>query len=98
MSLNDTVKKIAKNYLESLNLADVLYATVTQINPLEVNVDQRLSLDEDFLIIPEHLTEYKVTIQAQEITIRRGLELGDKVILLRQQGGLNFVIMGRQSE
>jgi hypothetical protein len=95
MSLNETVKKITKNYLESVKLTDVILATVTKINPLEVNVDQRLSLDEDFLIVPEHMTEYKVTVGAQELTIRRGLEVGDKVILLQQQGGLNFVIIGR---
>ncbi|MGG1597606.1 DUF2577 domain-containing protein [Paenibacillus naphthalenovorans] len=95
MSLNDTVKKIARNYLESVKLTDVVLAEVTKINPLEVNVDQRLPLDEDFLMVPEHMTEYKVMVGSQEVIIRRGLEVGDKVILVRQQGGLNFVIVGR---
>lgn len=98
MSLNDKVKKITENYLSSLKLTDTLFATVTRINPLEVNVDQRYPLEEDFLVVPEHLKEYKLTIEGTEYTIRRGLEIGDKVILLRQQGGLNFIVLGRLIE
>ncbi|SDJ92852.1 DUF2577 domain-containing protein [Paenibacillus naphthalenovorans] len=98
MSLNDRVKKITRGYLGSVKLSDVMFAEVTKVNPLEVNADQRLPLDEDFLIIPEHMTEYKIMVGAQEVTVRRGLEVGDKVILIRQQGGLNFVIVGRLTE
>jgi hypothetical protein len=95
MSLNDTVKRIAAGYIGSLKLSDAVFGTVQQINPLEVNVDQRLTLDEDFLVVPEHLTEHKVTVGGQEIPIRRGLEIGDKIVMVRQHGGLNFVVVGR---
>lgn len=95
MSLNDSVKLIARGYIESLKLADVVFATVTRAQPLEVSVDQRYTLEADFLVVPEHLTEYRLTIDGSEVVIRRGLETGDKVILLRQQGGLHFVVAGR---
>lgn len=98
MSINDNVKAIAKGYVDSLKLADVMYGTVSSMDPLLVLADQRLELDEDFLLVPEHLTEYKVTIGGAEVLIRRGLEAGDKVILIRQQGALNFYVAGRLTE
>lgn len=98
MSINDNVKAIAKGYVESLKLADVMYGTVQSTNPLLVLADQRLELDEDFLIVPDHLTEYKVTVGGTEILIYRGLSVGDKIVLIRQQGALNFYVAGRLAE
>lgn len=98
MSINDNVKAIAKGYVESLKLADVMYGAVQSINPLLVLADQRLELDGDFLLVPEHLTEYKLTIGGSEVLIRRGLAAGDKVVLIRQQGALNYYVAGRLVE
>ncbi|MFC3802721.1 DUF2577 domain-containing protein [Cohnella sp. GCM10012308] len=98
MSINDNVKALAKGYIESLKLADVMYGVVSTVDPLLVLADQRLELDEDFLLVPEHLTEYKVTIGGTEVLIRRALEAGDKVVLIRQQGALNFYVAGRLVE
>jgi hypothetical protein len=89
------MKRIALETIAATMPPSILYGRVTQINPLVVSADQRLTLPEDFLIVPEHLTEHKITIDITEYTIRRGLEIGDSVILLRQQGGLNYIILGR---
>ncbi|TCM93132.1 uncharacterized protein DUF2577 [Paenibacillus sp. BK033] len=81
MSINDQVKKIVKEYLSSIQPVAVMYGSVTNTNPLEVNVDQRLTFTADFLIIPEH--------------IGTSLEPGAKLILLREAGGEKFVAIGR---
>jgi hypothetical protein len=71
------------------------FGTVTGTSPLEVNVDQRFTLGEAFLIVPEHLTEYKLTIGETEYEIRKGLQAGDIVLLLRVQGGQQYIILDR---
>jgi len=94
-SINDLVKRIVRDFLNSAQLADVLYGTVTASNPLAVTVDQRFTLTADFLIVPEHLTEYRLTIEGIDYEIRRGLGVGDRVILIRASGGRKYVISGR---
>lgn len=95
MSLVDLIKQASLGAVEAANPVAVLFGTVTKTNPLEVNVDQRFTLTNEFLIVPEQLTEYRVTINGQNIIIRRGLQTGDKVLLLRMQGGHRYVILDR---
>ncbi|MOA66783.1 hypothetical protein D3C78_1936650 [compost metagenome] len=59
----------------------VLFGRVSSLNPLEVIVDQRLPLTEDFLIILEQ--------------IGSKLALEDTVLLLRVQGGQRYVVWDR---
>lgn len=86
-----------------------MFGTVTKAYPLEVNVDQRFTIDADFLIVPESLTPYEISLQhnhttdtgttgdalTQPVVIRRGLQVGDKVVLLRMQGGQKYLILDR---
>jgi hypothetical protein len=98
MSLNSLVKRIVKDYLYSAQLADTAYGTVKSSNPLEVTVDQRFTLPVDFLVVPEHMTAYSITVGGQKFEIRRGLEAGDRVVLVRSSGGGKYVIVGRLTE
>lgn len=95
MRLVDLIKQASLGAVEAANPVAVLFGTVTKTNPLEVNVDQRFTLTNEFLIVPEQLTEYRVTINGQNVIIRRGLNVGDKVLLLRMQGGYRYVILDR---
>jgi hypothetical protein len=68
-------------------------------------VDQRFILDADFLIVPESLTRMELDLSHTHgsggqgltipVVIRPGLEAGDKVILLRVQGGQQFLILDK---
>jgi hypothetical protein len=91
----EAIKKAAMDALEASNPVAVMFGKVTRTNPLEVNVDQRFTLDKNFLVVSETLTEYRVQIGSSEYTIRPGLQLGDSVILLRVQGGQKFLIVDR---
>lgn len=90
-----TIKQAALDALEASKPVAVMTGTVTKTNPLEVNVDQRFTLDADFLIVPESLTRYTITIGNSEYVIRSGLQAGDRVILLRVQGGQKFLILDK---
>lgn len=151
MALEDTLRELAQVANSATNPVNVLFGTVTKINPLEVNVDQRFTLDEDFLIVTERLTRYEIDLKhhhtfdggvtsnalptpldlkhkhmiddvatsealldpidlrhnhtfgggvtgdalPDKIVIREGLKVGDAVLLLRVQGGQQYVVWDR---
>lgn len=91
----NTIKQAALDAIEASKPVTVMTGTVIKISPLEVNVDQRFTLDADFLIVPESLTRYTLTIGSNEYVIRPGLQVGDRVILLRVQGGQKYLILDK---
>lgn len=104
----DQIKRAALAAIDASNPVSVMTGTVTNLNPLEVNVDQRFTIDADFLIVPESLQRYEIDLKhnhaysggdtedaLDKIVIRSGLELNDKVLLLRIQGGQQFVIFDK---
>ncbi|GAC42270.1 DUF2577 domain-containing protein [Paenibacillus popilliae] len=90
-----TLKKAAMDAVLASNPAAMMFGEVTSTNPLEVLVDQRFTLPADFLILPESLTEHKVMVNGQETVIGRMLKAGDKLLLLRMQGGQQYLILDR---
>lgn len=91
----NTIKQAAMEVFEASKPVAVMTGTVTKIDPLEVNVDQRLPLDADLLIVPETLTRYTIQIGNTEYVIRPGLQVSDRVILLRVQGGQEYLILDK---
>lgn len=59
----NAIKQAALDAFEAANTVAVLFGTVTNTNPLEVNVDQRFTLTEDFLICTERITPYTQNMQ-----------------------------------
>lgn len=82
MGMLEIIKKASTGAVDASNPVAVLYGTITKINPLEVNVDQRFILTEDFFVLPESVT-------------KKSLEPGDKLLLLRVQGGQSYVVLDR---
>ncbi|WP_175598064.1 DUF2577 domain-containing protein [Paenibacillus luteus] len=96
MALLDSIKKAGAAAHAAGNPMAVMIGKVTKINPLEVNVDQRFTLTEDFLIVPESLTRFEAVLPSSEkLLIRSGLEAGDAVLMLRVQGGQQFVVLDK---
>jgi hypothetical protein len=91
----EAIKRAATEAVAAAGPVIVQLGSVTQINPLKVLVDNRLELTEDLFIMPEYLTEQKITIGTEEYEIRRALTAGDKLLLIRMQGGQRYVIMDR---
>ncbi len=91
----DAIKQAAMAALAASNPVVIMFGTVTKTNPLEVIVDQRFTLDADFLIQTESIKELKVTVGGVEYVIRRGLQEGDQLALLRLQGGQQYLILDR---
>lgn len=109
MSLLDIMKRASIGAVESNNPVTILFGNVIRINPLEVNVHQRFTLTEDFLVVPESLTRYELDLKhnhstsegptgevlPEKIVIREGLQVGDRVLLIRVQGGQQYVVLDK---
>lgn len=83
MALLDIIKAAGLGAVDAGNPVAVLFGTVKQTNPLEVLVDQRLTLTEDLLVLLERA---------------KVLDANDTVALLRVQGGQQFVVLDRVVE
>ncbi|WP_339295929.1 DUF2577 domain-containing protein [Paenibacillus sp. FSL W7-1279] len=114
----DIIKKAAVEAVGAGNPVAIQFGTVISLSPLEVRLDQRLTLSEAFLIVPESLTRYEIDLHhtheytddsgtgsstkktepalpVKPIVIRKGLAVGDAVILLRLQGGQKYLVLDK---
>ncbi|MBE1444187.1 DUF2577 domain-containing protein [Paenibacillus sp. OAS669] len=113
MRLLDLIKQAGADAVHAGYPVSIFTGNVTQVNPLEVSFDpQREPLTEDFLLVPESLTPLQLDLKhthsinggkteealAEPIVIRKGLEAGDVVLLLRMQGGLKFIVLDKVVE
>lgn len=103
MGMIEIMKKAGMDAFGASNPVNILFGEVLSIEDFKIKVDQKLILDKDFFIIPERLTEYEVDLKHNhgsddalgKLVIREGLKQGDKVLLLRVQGGQQYVILDK---
>lgn len=81
---------------------DLVYGTVIDTSPLQIQISQTLILTDDFVTLGEHCTKHKVKMtyndrtsnndekRTETVTIDESLQKGDGVILIRQDGGQEF--------
>lgn len=112
-----------------------MFGTVTSTSPLEIQIDQKLTLTQDYLILTKAVLDHEVDIEVNHFTgqsalvgygpwdtkhdhpdagigeinpnhrhqysgrkkikIFNGLQVGEKVILIRLQGGQKYVVLDR---
>lgn len=97
--LVEVVKRAAMESMENAQLCDLRYGEVVSISPLKVKVTNQFTIPSSLLVIPEHLTNHTVSVsidfETKQMTINNALKLGDKVALLRRQGGQSYFILDR---
>ena len=108
--LEDIIKQMALNAMDASDPAKVMYGNVVAVQPLQIRIDQKIVLTEDFLVLSRSVTNYTVKADVNwnkdmphshelsgqyEITINNGLAVGDTVILLRVQGGQKYVVLDK---
>ncbi|KWX80333.1 hypothetical protein AMQ84_04185 [Paenibacillus riograndensis] len=91
----DIIKKASLGAVGSTNPVAFSYGTVTGTDPLQIQVDQRFILSGAALVLPESVMESKLEWDGKEIVLRRGLEKGDRVLMVRVQGGQSYVVLDR---
>lgn len=97
-SLCDAIKRMSVEAVKAGAPADITSGEVKSISPLIITVGT-LDLAENFFMIPQRLTDYQVNIEAPEwsgtITVKNSLNIGDKVILAKADGGQKYAVIDR---
>lgn len=78
-NLLKVIKNIALEAVQATKPVIWLYGTVTRTSPLEISLETKLKLDRDFI----EFGSFK----------NANFGTGDKLILLRQQGGQRFLCL-----
>ena len=90
---------ISINAIENAKPVNLVFGKVSSISPLNINVENKLKLGKEQLLLSKNLSNYSVEIEIEgekrQIKIYNALESGDEVILLRMQGGQKYLILDR---
>ncbi len=120
MDIAKAIRTIASQQMNASAMSDIVFGKVVSASPLAVQIDQKLTVDSDHLMLTGSVEERtipatlsgsssgSISIEGSEyrpyrcnitdtgnITLRRGLAVGEKVIMLRQGGGQMYVILDR---
>lgn len=66
--LNETMKKLALQAIEESSPTAILFGEVTGTDPLEITIDQKLKLTEEFLILTSSVRDHKVYMTVNHST------------------------------
>lgn len=136
-------KKTAVEAMDAAKPANICFGTVESVEPLRINVEQKMILGSAQLTLSRNVTDFSVHVTTdwqteshaqetgqeeqgetelggtpehshkfkiqgggggshdhkisgkKEITLHNALSVGEKVMLLRQQGGQNYIVLDR---
>ena len=86
----ELVKKAALEAYEASYPVKVLFGRVASAAPLAVRIDQKHTIPQEFLTVAAG------TRRIQDV--QPGLQAGDKVVLLRMQGGQRYILLDKVVE
>lgn len=102
MNLLESIKTASIDAINASKPVEIVYGIVLSIEPLKINLEQKLTLSKSFLIVPEEFTDRKINIviddEEKEIEIKSALKVDDKLILARVQGGQKYLVLSRLAE
>lgn len=99
-NLTALIKRAALEAVDAGKPSQIAYGKVINEKPLQVKVSEKLILTSEVLIVPEYLTEHEVTLKTApdieiKYTVMNALKVGDQVVMLRNRGGQQYLIIDR---
>ncbi len=121
VQLLQLIKKAAQDVINENVPAGICIGIVTAVDPLEIQLENKLPLSADFLLLTKNTCEWSVDMDVNHKTelaaggsgdaqyashlhgyvgrktylVHNGLAVGDKVILMREEGGQRYVVLDR---
>nr|DAK23906.1 MAG TPA: Protein of unknown function (DUF2577) [Caudoviricetes sp.] len=76
------------------------FGKVIKVDPIEIWIDQKLTVPEQALILTSQVSNYSVEVDVLEggkrnLTFNQKLKVGEKVILIRVDGGQKYIVLDR---
>lgn len=98
-NLVELIQRIARRAIEESQPTAVVFGTVVSASPLKINIEQKLTLESAHLVLTNNVKDHDVDITLEgnrrKYTIHKNLKNGEKVILLRQQGGQKYIVLDK---
>jgi len=90
--LTALISKIAHRAIESHKPSGVYFGKVTSVSPIQITIDAKHVLTEEFIILGRYVTEFStdLTIHGQ---LWHGLRVNDELLLVREQGGQRYAVI-----
>lgn len=66
--LLQVIKSVARDQYDALKPSDVTFGTVISVSPLEINIDQRMTLPAEFFILTKAVLDHYVDITVSHVT------------------------------
>lgn len=112
LNMVEIIKQAALEANEATKPMAIVFGTVISEKPLQIDIELKQPLDEDFLILTNAVMNYNVSMSVSHQTessdghthnylgtkafkVLNGLKKGEKVILLRVQGGQKYIVLDR---
>lgn len=93
------IKRIAMDAVRASKPCDYEIGTVTRTSPLVIKKSNEIEIDEDFLHLAESVTDHEIELEINNITqkykVNNALKVGEKVLMIRKNGGQEFMIVDR---
>lgn len=97
--LLNAIKKTSTNATSQGKPTTITFGTVVSINPLSIYIEDKITLSESMLITMSNLTVKTGTLTIGDddysVTFDNSLKTGDKVVLMRMQGGQKYLILDK---
>ena len=78
---------------------NVCFGKVTSASPLQILVEQKITLGTAQLVLTRNVTDYEMRITGdtgqKTVKVHNALAAGEKVLLMRIQGGQKYVVVDR---
>ena len=97
--LINILKKISQGAEEASAPCNILYGKVTNENPVEITIEQKLVLTKEFLFLTKNVVDYKTYITEgnvkKEVILHNALKLGETAILIQKRGGQDYIVIDK---
>lgn len=87
---------VSNKATQSNKVTDLVYGEVISTSPLQIKVDSRYIITEDFLLLSGLCIQKTMDDTPSGIVLWRGLQTGDTVRMLRVQNGQLFYVLDRE--
>ena len=96
MELIEQLQTAIKNCVSAMDMLDIGYATVTSSAPLALTIQAtQLAVTEPVAVMTDNVRYRDVVVQGQTVVINPGLKAGDGVLVLKANGGQNYIVISR---
>ena len=89
--MSEVIKLSALRAVEDSDVADVVSGVVVGVNPLRIQIDQKIELTEKFLVLCRNVTDYwlDAVIDGARVSflVDNALKDGESVVLMQKEGG-----------